>query len=257
MIVIGLTGSIAMGKSTAAQMLQHLKVPVHDSDAAVHKALQPGETGMRAIFAAFPYFEYPQIYKRNKKGSPRILNRSALGDVVFAKDEARSRLEKILHPLVHQDQVAFLRKHRAMGCRIVALDIPLLFEIGAEALCDYTVVVSAPAGIQRSRVLFRPGMSAEKLSGILQRQMPDGEKRARADFVVQTGLGRAVTMKQIRQVLHEIRSREFNTEKTQQKDERERSKNSRDLCPSEDRRAGSVDQRTGFARHKTGYRYNA
>ncbi len=201
MIVIGLTGSIGMGKSTAAEMLRTLGVPVHCSDDAVH-ALFADTKGQAytAICAAFPYFEYPQIYKN------REIDRKALGKVVFGNDEARKKLENILHPLVRQSQDHFIRTQQKAGRSIVALDIPLLFETGAEQHVDVTAVVSAPYEIQRARVLARDGMDEEKFHAIVERQMSDGEKCARADYVIQTGLGRAETMQQIKTMLESIKN---------------------------------------------------
>lgn len=232
-----------MGKTTAAQMLQHLKVPVHDSDAAVHELMQPEGKAMRAIYAAFPLFEYPEIYERHKKTKGKVINRSKLGALVFEKEQEREKLEAILHPLVRESQTAFIRKQRALGSKSVALDIPLLFETGAELLCDYTIVVTAPAHIQYSRVLSRPGMDEEKLEGILKRQMPDGEKRARADFVVQTGLSRAVTMKQLKSILHRIRESNRQTLEHDAKEE-----DSDNIRPFDDRGARSPDRGFGSAR---------
>lgn len=206
MIVIGLTGSIGMGKSTAAAMLQRLGVPVHDADAAVHDLLQPGSAAMPALRAAFPFFRYPQLYgRKTKKGRP--INREKLGALVFRHAQHKKALEKILHPLVRRSQNDFIKKNKAMGIKIIALDIPLLFETGGERRVDYTLVVTAPAAIQRKRVLARRGMTAEKFEAILAQQMPDAEKRARADFVVKTGLGRADTMRQLKAVLQKIEKR--------------------------------------------------
>ena len=201
MIVLGLTGSIGMGKSTAAAMLRNLRVPVHDSDACVHDLLSVDNPAHFHVAAAFPYYEYPQIYDRKTKG----INRKALGAVVFADDAKRARLEAVLHPMVRQSQMDFIRACTAKGVDIVCLDIPLLFETGAEHRVDYTIVVSAPAFLQAQRVLARPGMDEARFAAILARQMPDAEKRRRADYVVNTGLGRARTMKELKQVLRNLR----------------------------------------------------
>lgn len=211
MIVIGLTGSIGMGKSTAGAMLETLGVPVHESDAAVHDLLRMGSEAWQPLAAAFPYFSYPQIYGRRHAFNPfketqRFLKRDALGKIVFENSQEREKLESILHPLVRKAQDEFIKAQRGLGRKIVALDIPLLFETGAENRVDYTVNVSAPAAVQQERVLARPGMNTEKLAGILERQMPDGEKCARADFVVHSGLGRAVMMKELKGALVKIRS---------------------------------------------------
>ncbi|MEZ5815319.1 MAG: dephospho-CoA kinase [Alphaproteobacteria bacterium] len=210
MIVIGITGSIGMGKSTAGSMLEYLGVPVHDSDAAVHELLRYGSEAWYAITAAFPYFSYPQIYGCKHfwnplKDTQRYLKRDALGKLVFEKEKEREKLEAILHPLVRKSQNEFIKAQARLGRDIAALDIPLLFETGADTYIDYTLTITAPPFVQKSRVLARSGMTQKKLSGILKRQMPDGEKRARADFVVHSGLGRAVMMKELKAVLVKIR----------------------------------------------------
>jgi len=202
MIVIGLTGSIGMGKTTAATMLQQLGVPVHESDEAVHELLGAEGKGRMAVAAAFPYYEYPQIYDKKTK----LIKRSELGKIVFSDDEKREALENILHPLVREAQNKFILKSKKMGQEIVALDIPLLFETGGDELVDVTINVSAPFHIQEKRVLERPDMTEEKFHAILKRQMPDEEKCARADYVLQTGLGRAETMKALKKILKEIKS---------------------------------------------------
>lgn len=207
MIIIGLTGSIGMGKSTAAAMLEKLGVPVHDADAQVHALLAPGAPGYAAVAAAFPYFSYPGIYGAKDSGGHRPFDRARLGEIIFKDESARLRLEGILHPLVREAQTEFIRKQAALGYDFAALDIPLLFETGGEARVDYTIAVTAPSFIQRMRVLARPGMDERKFCAIMERQMPDGEKRARADFIVHTGLGRAYTLKQLKAVLREIRNK--------------------------------------------------
>lgn len=196
MIVIGLTGSIGMGKSTAANMLRDMGVPVHDSDAAVHELLAPGGAGVEPVRAAFP-----AAYDKHTGG----IDRKALGRAVFGDAASLRALEAILHPLVQQSQQSFIRAQQRAGIRMVALDIPLLFETGAEARCDYTVVVSAPYEIQRQRVLARPGMTEEMFQQRLAQQMSDADKRARADFVVQTGIGLAHTRQELAQVLRVIK----------------------------------------------------
>lgn len=223
MIVIGLTGSIGMGKSTAGAMLEALGVPVHDSDSAVHGLLHPGSAAWAALTAAFPYSAHPEIYRRKRVWRfpfcrESAIDRAALGRIVFADDAAREKLEAILHPFVQDAQRVFIQRQRALGRKIAALDIPLLFETGAEARMDYTLVVSAPPHVQHARVMARRGMSAEKLKGILERQMPDGEKRARADFVVHSGLGRAYMMRELKTVLHTIAEKQTRTEEVSEGD---------------------------------------
>lgn len=176
MIVVGLTGSIGMGKSTTARMFAEEGVPVHDSDEAVHR-LYSGEA-VPAVEAAFPGVTV----------DGRI-DRTLLGQRVIGDPSAIRQLEKIVHPLVRADADAFLARHRANGAKLVVLDIPLLFETGGRDRVDRVVVVTAPADVQRERVLARPGMTAEKFEAILARQVPDAEKRRLADFVIDTGDG--------------------------------------------------------------------
>ena len=190
MVILGLTGSIAMGKSATAQMFRRLGVPVHDSDAEVHNLMARGGAAVAAVEAAFPGVV--------KNGA---VDRAALGQRVFGKPNELQKLEAILHPLVGKSREQFRRRHIARGTPVVVYDIPLLYEVGADALCDEVVVVSAPKFLQRQRVLRRPGMSAERLKSILARQMPDADKRRRADFVVPTGLGKAETLRHIKQIV--------------------------------------------------------
>lgn len=194
MVILGLTGSIAMGKSTAAGMLRRLGVPVHDSDAAVRELLARGGAGTALVEQAFP-----------DKVQDGVVDRKALGAHVFANSEALNLLESLLHPLVVDQTQRFLKRSALAGVPLVVLDIPLLFETGAQRRCDATMVVSAPALVQRQRVLARPGMTGAKLRGILARQMPDMEKRRRADFVIPTGCGRGVTLRALRRVLRQAR----------------------------------------------------
>src|SRR5690349_10798498 len=187
MVILGLTGSIGMGKSTAAKMLVRMGVPVHDSDAAVHRLLGRGGAAVPLIDREFP-------------GSVRegAVDRAALGKIVFHDPTALRRLEAILHPLVQCGQRRFLARCAARHAPVAVLDIPLLYETGAERRVDAVICVTAPPAIQRARVLARPGMNSEKLAGILARQTPDREKRRRADFVVSTSLGRAFTLRALR-----------------------------------------------------------
>lgn len=196
MIVIGLTGSIGMGKSTAADMLRTMGVPVHDSDAAVHGLLARGGAGVAPVAARFP-----EAFNHKAQA----IDRAALGKVIFADDDKRRALEGILHPLVRSAQDAFIRAQQRAGRDMVALDIPLLFETGAEQRVDVTIVVTAPAHIQRQRVLARPGMTEEQFQARLSRQMSDAEKRRRADYVVQTGIGRAHTQRALVCIVNKLR----------------------------------------------------
>ena len=190
MVILGLTGSIAMGKSATAQMFRRLSVPVHDSDAEVHKLMARGGAAVTAVEAAFAGVV--------QNGA---VDRAALGARVFGKPIELKKLERVLHPMVGRSREKFLRRQMLRGTRVVVYDIPLMFEVGADELCDAVVVVSAPRFLQRQRVLRRPGMSEERLASILARQMPDTEKRRRADFVVPTGLGRAETLRHIKQIV--------------------------------------------------------
>lgn len=193
--VLGLTGSIGMGKSATAALFRRAGAPVHDADATVH-ALYAGEAAP-LIEAAFP-------------GATRdgVVDRAALGPMVIGKPEAMARLEAIVHPLVTAERERFLARARASGASIAVLDIPLLFETGGERFCDAVCVVTAPAEVQRERVLARPGMTEEKLAGILARQMPDAEKRARAHFLVDTSRGFPSAERQVRDILRALAGRD-------------------------------------------------
>ncbi|MBA8836906.1 dephospho-CoA kinase [Ochrobactrum sp. RH2CCR150] len=173
MIILGLTGSIGMGKTTASNMFAEAGVPVYSADDAVHQ-LYSGRAAP-LIEAAFP-----------GTVANGTVDREKLSVAVIGKPDALKKLESIVHPLVREEEEAFLREAEAQGSAIALVDIPLLFETGGEKRVDRIVVVSAPADIQRARVLARPGMTEEKLDAILARQTPDAEKRARADFVLDT-----------------------------------------------------------------------
>jgi dephospho-CoA kinase len=191
MFILGLTGSIGMGKTTTAQLFAEEGVPVHDSDAAVHRLYEGEAVG--AIEAAFPGTTANGQVDRQKLGA------MVVGDVAALK-----RLEAIVHPLVRQSETRFLEQARARGEKIVLLDIPLLYETGGEQRVDAVVVVTAPADMQRRRVLTRPGMTPEKLDALLAKQMLDSEKRARADFIVDSGGGLEAAREQVRNILTEI-----------------------------------------------------
>lgn len=192
--LIGLTGSIGMGKSETAKMFARLGVPVYDADAAVHRLYEKGGAAVAEIARAFPGCVAGDAVDRN-----------ALTREVTKDKEAFKRLEGIVHPLVAREQLKFLEHAREKGAEMVVLDIPLLFETGGEARMDAVVVVSAPADVQRARVLERPEMTADKLDHILSRQMPDAEKRARAHFVVETGKGLDHAFEQVKQVVEALR----------------------------------------------------
>jgi len=200
MKVLGLTGSIGMGKSTACRVLRRLGVAVHDADAAVHRALGPGGAAVPAIAEVWPAV----LRDGSPKGGPACkaaIDRSKLGTLVFNDPAALRRLEAILHPLVRRSSEAFLARQRRQGRRLVALDIPLLFETGAERRCDAVAVVTAPAWLQEQRVLSRPGMTAARLAAIRAQQMPDAQKRRRAHYVVHTGLGKRYGLRQLLKIV--------------------------------------------------------
>jgi len=193
MKVLGLTGGIGMGKSTAAAMLRYLRLPVHDSDAAVHRLMGPGGAAVAQVAAVFP---------ETLRGN--FIDRAALGKRVFADPAALKKLEKILHPLVRASQSRFLKRARARRAKTVVLDIPLLYETGGEKHCDAVILVTAPAFLQRARVMARPRMTEATFRAILKKQMPDREKRKRADYIVPTGLGRAVTFRHLKRILSAV-----------------------------------------------------
>jgi dephospho-CoA kinase len=194
MRIIGLTGSIGMGKSTAANTFRRLRVPVFDADAAVHALQGRGGAAVAPIEAAFP-------------GTTRAgrVDREALRSRVLGDPAALRRLERIVHPLVRRAEEAFLKSCRRRGERLAVLDIPLLLETEGEDRVDLVLVVSAPARVQRARVLGRGGMTPDRLAAILARQLPDAEKRRRADIVVSTGLSRHHAQRHIRRLVRELR----------------------------------------------------
>ncbi len=205
MIILGLTGSIGMGKTVTANMLEILGVSVHDSDEEVHNLLAEGEKGNIALRAAFPYFSYPKIYGKKINSGIRPINKQELGKIIFEDDIEREKLEAILHPLVYEAQIKFIKKHKIQNTKIIALDIPLFFETGNKNCVDYIITVSAPDFVQTARVLDRAEMTYDKFTLILKQQMPNREKCARSDFIIHTGLGRAYTMKQLKEILNQIK----------------------------------------------------
>jgi dephospho-CoA kinase len=194
--VIGLTGSIGMGKSETAKLFQRLGVAVHDADAAVHALYGKKGSAVPAIQAAFP--------DTVREGE---VDRTALAKRVTGDAAALARLEAIVHPLVRHERDEFLARATHAGASFVVFDIPLLFETGREAEVDAIVVASAPAPLQRERVLARPGMTPERLEAIHARQVPDAEKRAKADFVIETGQGLDHAFAQVKQVMAELKRR--------------------------------------------------
>jgi dephospho-CoA kinase len=195
MIVLGLTGSIGMGKSTAAATLRRLGLPVQEADAVVHALYAPGGAAVRPIEAAFPGV-------LDEAGG---IDRAKLSRQVIGNKAAFARLEGIVHPLVGDARDEFLRAMARRGERLVVLDIPLMFEAGLDRFCDAVIVVTAPAFVQAQRVMARPGMTADKLARLLAQQMPDAEKRRRADFVVQTGNGRNHTLRRLGEIVETLR----------------------------------------------------
>ena len=199
MIILGLTGSIGMGKSTAAAVLCRLGVPLYDADAEIHKMLGPGGTAVALVEAAFPGV-------RNEAGG---IDRARLGQRVFGKPAELRRLEHILHPMVRAVERRWVARQRACGTRLAVLDIPLLFETDRIDRVDGVIVVSAPARLQRERVMRRKGMTAERLAAILKSQLADREKRRRADFVVTTALGRSVGARQLAAIVRRVHRGEW------------------------------------------------
>ena len=196
MIILGLTGSIGMGKSFAAKSLRRLGVPVHDADAAVHGLLARGGAAVAEVEAAFPGV-----------ASKGAVDRQKLAKQVFGDPGALARLEAVLHPRVRAQALRFLKRQARRRCPLVVLDIPLLFETGGEVLCDAVIVVTAPKSIQAARVLSRPGMTEERFKAILAKQMSDREKRRRADFVVPTGRSKGETLRNLSAIVRLMRRR--------------------------------------------------
>ena len=191
MFILGLTGSIGMGKSATAKMFAEEGVPMYDADAAVHRLYEGAATPL--IEAAFP----------GTTGGGKV-DRAKLGQRVLGDKDAIARLEAIVHPLVTQSRERFIADAERSDANVAVLDIPLLFETGGDKRVDAIVVVSAPAEVQRARVLERPGMTDDKLAIILTKQMPDAEKRARADFVVDTSKGFDAARAQVREILRAV-----------------------------------------------------
>lgn len=194
--VVGLTGSIGMGKTETARLFARLGIPVYDADAAVHRLYEPGGAAVGEIAKAFP----------DCVTAGRV-DRACLAARVAAEQGGLQRLEGIVHPLVAEEQQAFLEHAARNGIDIVVLDIPLLYETGGHTRVDAVVVVSAPPEVQRSRVLSRPGMTQEKLDHILARQTPDVDKRAGAHFVVETDRGFDHAFAQVKAIVAALRQR--------------------------------------------------
>ena len=191
MFILGLTGSIGMGKSTTAKLFAEEGVPVHDADAAVHRLYE--NEAVAAIEAAFP----------GTTANGKV-DRTRLAAQVLGNEAARKRLEGIVHPLVRESEVNFLADARARNAPIVVLDIPLLYETGGDSRVDAVVVVTAPPEVQRERVMARPGMTEERFAQLLAAQVPDAEKRRRADFIVDTSRGFDAARAQVRDILARV-----------------------------------------------------
>jgi dephospho-CoA kinase len=200
--LVGLTGSIGMGKTETARVFAQLGIPVYDADDAVHRLYEPGGAAVPEIAKAFP----------GCVANGRV-DRAALAKAVAAEPEGLQRLEAIVHPFVAEEQQAFIDKAAADGAEMVVLDIPLLFETGGHARMDAVVVVTAPADVQRARVLGRPGMTEEKLDHILSRQMSDVDKRAGAHFVVETDKGFAHARAQVIDIVGALHARRLKEQK--------------------------------------------
>ena len=195
MLIVALTGSIGMGKSTVGKMLTALGVPLFDADATVHALYQKDGAAVAPLRAAFP-----------EAVVDGAVDRAVLSRLVLGKPEEIRKLESIVHPLVGERRQQFLNDAAARGEPFVVLDIPLLFEGGGEKRVDKVIVVSAPASVQRTRVLARPEMTEEKFAAILARQVPDAEKRRQADFIIDTGLPIAETEAQVRALVARLRT---------------------------------------------------
>jgi dephospho-CoA kinase len=200
MIIVGLTGSIGMGKSTTLAMFGDAGIPVHSADESVHR-LYAGDAA-KLIEA-----EFPGVTENG------VINRDKLAKQVFNKPGALKRLESIVHPLVRKEEEAFLKRAMKTGAPFAVIDLPLLYETGAESRVDKVIVVTAPADMQRERVMARPGMTVEKFGAILARQLPDAEKRSRADFVIDTGLGLEFTRRAVHEIARALTSAGFRAER--------------------------------------------
>lgn len=198
MIVLGVTGSIGMGKSTVSNMLKEMGIPVHDADAAVHKLLAAGGRGVAPVAALFP-----DALVQDENGADMI-DRAALGKIVFSDPDKKKQLESILHPMVRDDSAAFKDEMEKEGHKIIVFDIPLLYETGGEKRVDAVLCVTAAADVQKARVMARPGMTEERFNHVLSQQLPDAEKRKRADYVVTTDIDFDNTRAQLKTVVEKL-----------------------------------------------------
>jgi dephospho-CoA kinase len=195
MKIIGLTGSIGMGKSTTAAMFREAGIPVYDADAEVHAAYDVGGAAVEPVGEAFP-----GVVKDGR------VDREALRQRVLGNPEALGRLNAIVHPIVGRARVEVFERAKAAGADLIILDVPLIYETGGEKNMHKVIVVSAPAAMQRERVLAREGMTPERLDAILAQQVPDAEKRARADYVVDTGKGLEAARAQVQAIIADLRA---------------------------------------------------
>ena len=194
MLIVGLTGSIGMGKSETAKMFVAEGVPLFDADATVHKLQAKGGKALPMIEEAFEGVV--------EDGN---LNREKLGAIVFADSKAKQKLEAIIHPMVAAERIGFFENAEKTSAPFVVLDIPLLFETGGDKACHKVVVVSAPEDVQRQRVLARPGMSAEKFEQILGKQVPDADKRAKADYIIETDKGLDFAKARVAEIIDQLK----------------------------------------------------
>ena len=190
MYILGLTGSIGMGKTTVADTFRHLGIRVYDADANVHKLLGPGGAAVEAVREVFP-----------SSAKEDYVDRTKLGSIVFSDKISLIKLEAILHPMLNAIEYEFLRQSSKAGERLAVLDIPLLFEVGLEKCCDGVAVVSAPEYLQRRRVLSRPGMSEERYLQVKKTQLSNQYKVKKADFLIQTGIGRKFSLSCVRRII--------------------------------------------------------
>lgn len=194
MIVAGLTGSIGMGKSTASNMLREMGVPIHDSDATVHELMNKGGKAVPAIAALCP-----ECLVDNG------IDRKILGKYLFADPALKQAVEDVLFPLVKQSAFDFIAQKKADGHALVVLDVPLLFEAGWDKMVDKIICVSAPPAVQKARVMARPGMTEERFAAVMKAQMPDADKRAKSDYIIDTGIGMDDTREQLKKLVDALR----------------------------------------------------
>lgn len=194
MIIAGLTGSIGMGKSTASNMLREMGVPIHDSDATVHELMGKGGKAVPAIAALCPECHVDCA-----------IDRKILGKYLFADPALKQAVEDILFPMVKQSAFDFIALKKSEGHALVVLDVPLLFEAGWDKMVDKIICVSAPPEVQKARVMARPGMTEERFAAVMKAQMPDADKRAKSDYIIDTGIGMDDTRQQLRKLVDTLR----------------------------------------------------